>query len=140
MPENFEKFALRARRRFFISTGFSILALLAAGFFKSIFLSIALFFFVLLLLASGFWEIIKATKSVYREREERLSILASLSDGVLQYSADKKIIFINPKAEEFFGVKQKDLFGVKIVEDLWDDKLAYLALVEVIYPELAPFT
>jgi len=140
MPENFEKFALRARRRFFISTGFSILALLAAGFFKSIFLSIALFFFVLLLLASGFWEIIKATKSVYREREERLSILASLSDGIIQYSADKKIIFMNPKAEEYFGVKQKDIADLKIVPDLWDDKPIYRALVEIIYPELAPFT
>lgn len=140
MSESFEKFAARARNRFFLSTGFSILALLAAIFFNSIFLSVSLFFFVLLLLASGFWEIIQATKFVYKEREERISILASLSDGILQYSADKKIIFMNPMAEEFFAVKQRDLLSVKIVQDLWDDKPTYRALIEVIYPELAPFT
>lgn len=140
MPESFEKFASRAKNRFFISTGFSVLALLAAIFFQSAFLSVSLFFFVLLLLTSGFWEIIRATKFVYREREERISILESLSDGVLQFSADKKIIFMNPRAEEFFGIKKVDIAEIKITQDLWDDKSAYRALVEIIYPDLAPFT
>ena len=103
--------------------------------FSSILIGILLVF-----LAKSYFDFARQTKLFRAEKREMEVILASLSDGVLQYSADKKIIFMNPKAEEFFGVKQKDLFGVKIVEDLWDDKPAYRALVEVIYPELAPFT
>src|SRR3989338_6940971 len=103
--------------------------------FSSVLIGILLVF-----LAKSYIDLARQIKLFRAEKQNREAILASLSDGILQYGADKKVIFMNPKAEEYFGVRQKDISDLKIVPDLWDDKPIYRALVEIIYPELAPFT
>src|SRR3989338_2481158 len=103
--------------------------------FSSVLIGILLVF-----LAKSYIDLARQIKLFRAEKQNREAILASLSDGILQYGADKKVIFMNPKAEEYFGVRQKDISDLKIVPDLWEDKPIYRALVEIIYPELAPFT
>ena len=92
--------------------------------FSSVLIGILLVF-----LAKSYIDLARQIKLFRAEKQNREAILASLSDGILQYGADKKVIFMNPKAEEYFGVRQKDISDLKIVPDLLDDKPIYPPLL-----------
>lgn len=88
-----------------------------------------------------------ATLSVYRssknerdtsvERSELNSILASLSDGLIVYDADFRVIFFNPAAERIFKLDAKAMLGhVFSPRDVERD--GWRTLIQIIFPSLAP--
>lgn len=101
--------------------------------------SIILIILLFILLGWVYSHLRRATKLFYEERQERGAILASLSDAVLHYDTQGQMILMNPKAEEFFGVKLSEISGIKIDPELWDKKPSFRALVEIIYPKFAPY-
>ena len=120
-----------------------ILLLLAIGltvFYNSIFLSALFIGLFLVLFAKSHLDLSRDKKVLLSEREKRIAILAFLSDGVLVHNGRGRVILMNPKAEELLGVKFEEIKDVKVTPEIWDIKPAYRALVEIIYPELAPST
>lgn len=139
MNENFLKFSSRARRRLLTSVLAAIISILVYVFFDSMLLTHV--FIAIALLISG-WsniEMMRAIGTYSEEKADRESILSSLSDGVLQFDSMRRITLMNSKAEELLGIKMQELDGLSVVPDLWDVKPSFRSLVEVIYPELAPF-
>ena len=66
-------------------------------------------------LADGFNQmadkIMVYTNTLKRERDQTSAIVASLGDGLIMYSPEKKIIFLNPKAQEMLWVSSKQVLG-----------------------------
>ncbi len=56
----------------------------------------------------------KARELAEEERSKTLSIINNLTDGLLVLDKKGKISLVNPKAEEFFGIKSKDLIAKNI--------------------------
>jgi len=50
------------------------------------------------------------------ERNKTLSIIQSLNDGLIMYDLEGRVIFFNPKAEEFLWIKWKNIIGKEITE------------------------
>jgi len=45
------------------------------------------------------------------EKDKTLAIINNLADGVLVFDKNKKILLVNPRAEEFFGLQEKEIIG-----------------------------
>ena len=139
MPPGFKEFSSRVRWELMVSIVLALLSLIAALFFKSAYISAALFALLFAVLGWSYFELTRVIRIFYEEREERGAILANLSDALLQYDPEGKILVMNSKAEELFGVKPHDVAGIRITKGLWDQKPELRALVEVVHPELAPY-
>ncbi|MBI2023824.1 PAS domain-containing protein [Candidatus Giovannonibacteria bacterium] len=139
MESNFLDFSERAKRKLIISAGTAVLSILALVFFDSMLLTHSFIAFSFVLLGWSNLELMKAIKLFNDENYEREAILSSLSDGVLQFDSKRRVVLMNSRAEELLGLRVKDLEGLAIVPDLWEAKQSFRGLVEVIYPELAPF-
>jgi len=88
-----------------------------------------------------------ATVSVYRsarierdtsvERSELNSMLASLSDGLIVYETDFRVIFFNPAAERIFKLDAKTVIGhVFSPRDV--EREGWRTLIQIVFPSLAP--
>lgn len=88
-----------------------------------------------------------AAVSVYRsarierdtsvERSELNSILASLSDGLIVYETDFRVIFFNPAAERIFKIDAKSVIGhVFSPRDV--EREGWRTLIQIVFPTLAP--
>jgi len=50
------------------------------------------------------------------EKNKTLAVITNFADGLLVFDTEKKLSLINPRAEDFFGVKSRDLVGRPILE------------------------
>ena len=50
------------------------------------------------------------------EREKTLTIITNFADGLLVFDPENKLFLINPKVENFFDVKSRDLIGRPVLE------------------------
>ena len=55
---------------------------------------------------------------VISEQNKTLATIHSLKDGLIMYDLEGKVLFFNPKAEEFLWLKAQDVIGKKISEKL----------------------
>lgn len=56
----------------------------------------------------------EARKIAEREKNKTSAIVANLSDGLLVFNKDGKILLINPKAEKLLGIESKKIIGKTI--------------------------
>jgi len=71
------------------------------------------------------------------ERSELNSILASLSDGLIVYETDFRVIFFNPAAERIFKLDAKTVIGhVFSPRDV--EREGWRTLIQIVFPSLAP--
>ncbi len=69
----------------------------------------------------------EARKKAEEERNKTLTIITNFSDGLLVFDKKRKLSLINPQAERFFEVKEKDVIGKPILELKAFPKLKILA-------------
>jgi PAS domain S-box-containing protein len=55
-------------------------------------------------------------KKAEEEKNKTLAIINNLADGLLVFDKEGKVSLINPQAEKFFGVKEKEVVGKSILE------------------------
>ena len=55
---------------------------------------------------------------VISEQNKTLATIHSLKDGLIMYDLEDKVLFFNPKAEEFLWLKAQDVIGKRISEKL----------------------
>jgi PAS domain S-box-containing protein len=53
----------------------------------------------------------KASRDAEKEKEKTLAIIRNFIDGLFFFDSEKKLVLINPKAEEMFDVKLRDVAG-----------------------------
>lgn len=53
----------------------------------------------------------KASRDAEKEKEKTLAIIKNFIDGLLFFNAEKKLVLANPKAEEIFDIKLRDVSG-----------------------------
>ena len=66
---------------------------------------------LILLLLVGTLRLIRTARTLRKERDQTSAIVASLGDGLIMYSPEKKIIFLNPKAQEMLWISSKQVLG-----------------------------
>ncbi len=108
-------------------------------------LNVAVISFVLemllvFLLIWNYLSLAKTAQLFYDEKNQREAILNNLADGVVEYDDNSVIILMNPKAEELLGIKFNEIVGIKITPEFIKIQPRAQALVELMYPALAPFT
>ncbi len=74
------------------------------------------------------------------EHEELQGIVSNLSDAVIAYDQDFKILVFNAAAERVFNVKADEVLGKSFTLELKDDPKArkFRVLLMVLFPALAP--
>lgn len=105
-------------------------------------LAIISFFLEVLMVVLLIWNylnLIKSASLFFQERNQREAILNSLYDGVIEYDEKSTIVLMNPKAEEVLGVTFQEVKGLAISPDLAKTRPELAALVELIYPAVAPY-
>jgi len=68
----------------------------------------------------------EARRKAEEERNRTLAIITNLTDGLLFFNKEKKLILINPKAKEFLEVTEKEVVG-KLVSEL--SKISSFSLI-----------
>ncbi len=58
----------------------------------------------------------EARKKAEEERDKTQIIITNFADGLLVFDPENKLFLINPQAENFFGVKAKEIEGQPILE------------------------
>lgn len=66
---------------------------------------------LLLILAVIIRSLTRATNFLKAEQIHTVSIISNLTDGIIEYSADFKILLVNAEAERLLGIKDKELKG-----------------------------
>ncbi len=94
---------------------------------------------MVVLLIWNYLNLIKSATMFFQERNQREAILNSLYDGVIEYDEKSKIVLMNPKAEEILGISFKNIQDVIVTPDLAKSRPELTALVELIYPAVAPY-
>ncbi|MDP2668686.1 MAG: ATP-binding protein [bacterium] len=102
-------------------------------------ISLVLEILMVVLLIWNYMNLIKSATLFFRERNQREAILNSLYDGVIEYDENSTIILMNPKAEEILGISFHEIEGLRISPDLIKTRPELTALVELIYPAVAPY-
>lgn len=65
-------------------------------------------------------------EEITEEKNKIHAILTGMADGVIATDKNLKLILINPAAEEFFVVKEKEIVGLSILEGLHNHQLEEL--------------
>lgn len=94
---------------------------------------------MVILLIWNYLNLIKSATLFFQERNQREAILNSLYDGVIEYDEKSTIVLMNPKAEEILGVNFHEIEGLAMSPDLAKTRPELTALVELIYPAVAPY-
>jgi len=58
----------------------------------------------------------EARAKAEEEKNKTLTIITNLTDGLLVFDINNKILLINPQAEAFFNTKKEDMLGKSILE------------------------
>ena len=66
---------------------------------------------LLLILAVITRSLARATNFLKAEQIHTFSVISNLTDGIIEYSSDFKILMVNPEAERLFGIKNGELKG-----------------------------
>jgi len=53
----------------------------------------------------------KASRDAEKEKEKTLAIIKNFIDGLLFFNSERKLVLANPKAEEIFDIKLRDVAG-----------------------------
>src|SRR3989344_88870 len=85
-----------------------------------------------------FENIIKQHKKTERNEESQLQLLIeTLGDGVILYTPEFRILFLNSAAEKILGLKKEEVVGRVVSPDPnADSKLSHLT--QIMFPSLAP--
>jgi two-component system sensor histidine kinase VicK len=71
-------------------------------------------------------ELKEAQKNTEKEKNRILAIIDNFSDGIMVFDKENNLVLINPKAEDFFGLKGKNITGKSII------KLARIASLKLL--------
>jgi PAS domain S-box-containing protein len=58
----------------------------------------------------------EARRRAEAEKEKTEAIIANLSDGLMVFDQELRLVLINPKVEQFFDVTKRDVFGKRLDE------------------------
>jgi signal transduction histidine kinase len=58
----------------------------------------------------------EAREKSEEEKNKTLSIITNLSDGLMVFSQDKRVSMVNTQAENFFSMKESEIYGKKFTE------------------------
>ena len=72
---------------------------------------------ILVLFVRNSAKLLKASSDLTKERDHMASIFNVLTDGIVEYDSINRIILVNPKAEEIFGVKNEKLRGLDLSKE-----------------------
>ncbi len=78
-------------------------------------------------------ELSQLYKEVSEERNISTSILDNLTNGVILFDPDQRVVLINPTAEQWLGVKEKRVKGMQIIGEAEDPSLGPLYRLGGIY-------
>ena len=95
---------------------------------------------LLLFILFIYFRLTKAARLFFEERNQREAIMNNLIDGIIVSDEFSKIILMNPPAENLLGVKLEEIGDLVITPSILKQKPKFAALVEVMYPETAPYT
>lgn len=117
---------------------------LAAAIIAAVFLAppiswveVALLAIVLVLVFASIYRSSSVDRSTSVERNELKSVLASISDALIVYEKNFKVIFFNPAAERLFKIQAKDAMGhIFSPQDV--EKDGWKVVAQVMFPSLAP--
>ncbi|MEK7566547.1 MAG: ATP-binding protein [Patescibacteria group bacterium] len=70
------------------------------------------------------------------EKKQTQAIISNLTDGLIEYSEDFKVIFINPTAEKIFGVRAREVVGRKF-EPKDSAEIKFSSFAFALFPILA---
>ena len=87
-----------------------------------------------------YFRLTKAARLFFEERNQREAIMNNLIDGIIVSDEFSKIILMNPPAEKLLGVKLEEIGDLAVTPSILKQKPKFAALVEVMYPETAPYT
>src|SRR3989344_2571259 len=87
----------------------------------------------------NYFALIKTAALFESERNQREAILASLSDGVIEYDSKLRVTLMNPRAEELLGGKFNAIKGFAVTPELANARPDLRGIVELMYPALAPY-
>lgn len=111
--------------------------LYALGFSLPAYIIITVLLAIFALSAASVYLSAKKDRDTSVERSELKSILGGLSDALIVYEADFRVIFFNPAAEHIFKLDAKTVIGhVLSPRDVEAD--GWRTLGQVIFPSLAP--
>ncbi len=71
------------------------------------------------------------------ERNELMSIISNLRDGIIAYDPNFKILIFNQAAEQIFGLQSQDVVGQYFNPERAQEK-KFKLLSQIIFPSLAP--
>ncbi len=101
--------------------------------FAGIFLVVA--FALLAILLWNIRSLVKLFRELDLEKRQTSAIVSNLTDGLVEYTEDFRIILMNPAAEQIMGVKAGDAVGRKFEpKDSTEEKLSSFA--RVLFPIL----
>lgn len=61
-------------------------------------------------------DIEESRKRAEEEKNKTLAVITNFTDGLLMFDRGNKLSLVNPKAEDFFDVKRRDIIGRPILE------------------------
>lgn len=96
-----------------------------------------LLFIVFALVAASIYRTSRSDRDTSIERSELKSILASLSDALIVYDENFRVVFFNPAAERLFKLDPKTVIG-HIFSPRDVEKEGWRPLVQTVFPSLAP--
>ena len=97
----------------------------------------ALLLLIFVVAAASVYFSSKKDRDTSVERSELNSILESLSDALIVYEADFRVIFFNPAAERIFKLDAKSVLG-HIFSPRDVEREGWRTLIQVVFPSLAP--
>src|SRR3989344_5880648 len=111
--------AFSSRRRLIIFAGFFIAVALA----------------LLVLLSWNVRSLVKLFKALDLEKRQTSAIVSNLTDGLIEYTEDFRIILMNPAAEQIAGVKAEEIIGRRFEpKDSSEEKFSSFA--RILFPIL----
>jgi len=118
--------------------------IVAAGIMAAIFIAsplswveVGLLAIVLVLTFTSIYRSSSVDRNTSVERNELKSILASISDALIVYEKDFRVIFFNPAAEHLFKIQAGDAMGhIFSPQDV--EKAGWKIMTQVVFPSLAP--
>jgi len=94
---------------------------------------------LIMLILFIYFRLTKTAQLFYSERNQREAIMNNLVDGIIEYDDFSRVVLMNPRAESLLGVKLEEISGLEITPSILKEKPNLTALVEVMYPMLAPY-
>jgi signal transduction histidine kinase len=102
-------------------------------------LSIVVELLLVLLVVLNYRKLVYSAGLLLEERNHREAILNNLTDGIVEYDSNSRIILINPRAEDLLQIRFSEIQNKVITPDTANKEPHLRGLVELMYPALAAY-